>query len=40
MAGSWKLLLKSNRSTPVIHALNDDHWLFGVSTLWEAKLTR
>ncbi len=26
--------------TPVVYALNDDDWLSGVSTLWEAKLTR
>ena len=26
--------------TPVVHALNDHNWLYGVSTLCEAKLTR
>ena len=28
------------RMTPVVHALNYVNWLSGVSTLWEAKLTR
>ncbi len=32
--------ISSNKLTPVVHALNDDDWLSGVSTLWEAKLTR
>ena len=29
-----------NNMTPVVHALNYVNWLSGVSTLWEAKLTR
>ena len=31
---------RSGLDTPVVHALNDDRWLWGVSTLSEAKLTR
>ena len=30
----------ATKLTPVVHALNYLLWLFGVSTLWEAKLTR
>src|SRR3989344_274013 len=36
----FDLDIGSNILTPVVHALNDLNWLSGVSTLWEAKLTR
>ena len=35
-----KLGERTGLDTPVVHALNDVNWLSGVSTLWEAKLTR
>ena len=31
---------RTGLDTPVVHALNYLNWLSGVSTLWEAKLTR
>ncbi len=31
---------RTGLDTPVVHALNDHNWLYGVSTLCEAKLTR
>ena len=31
---------RTGLDTPVVHALNDPNWFWGVSTLSETKLTR